>query len=614
MIKQLLFTACAALLTGSVSAQDNSVTNPTADTWVGTGITNGNGSANTVEIRSYTSDSKTTNFYALLAFSFTKPNAGYTVKKATLRLTARYKKGDSEVKLYDFPAGFKETDVYSTLESSITSAIAGTAAADFKLNSYANWAPTDSKVTSDYSTVDKWQVNVDVTELVKSHANDGQVNMLLQKVLNQDNSSQIYSREATDVTNSTLGFTFAAADLYPQLTVEYEEETGVSTKTETSAKDTWIMKNSTSDRSAATTMEITTSNSKDKYLYGLMAFALPGSNYTITSAQLRLTTERIKGKNNMSVYAYGNDFAENTNYSNEESYVTAATSSTALKSFTVNSGVWNKALGTDAIASDVADISKWQTTVDLTDYANSLGSEYMNILLGKTDDQDLATKFFTKEQGDLTVKLSDGTTTTASASDLIPQLTLVYKKASYDLTVGDAGAATLVLPYEATIPSGVKAYTLSYTSGDEVSATEVSTTIPANTPVLINATAGTYTFEATDTKTTKAAAPAKDALTGVWTSTTAPSGSYILYNGTDGLGFYKADGSTNTVAANHAYLTATAATAKSLKINYNGTTNISNITNDENANAPVYNIQGMRMGKNLPKGIYIKNGKKFVVK
>lgn len=56
------------------------------------------------------------------------------------------------------------------------------------------------------------------------------------------------------------------------------------------------------------------------------------------------------------------------------------------------------------------------------------------------------------------------------------------------------------------------------------------------------------------------------------------------------------------------------ASAKSLKINYNGTTNISNITNDENANAPVYNIQGMRMGKNLPKGIYIKSGKKFVVK
>lgn len=318
----------------------------------------------------------------------------------------------------------------------------------------------------------------------------------------------------------------------------------------------------------------------------------------------------------MNVYAYGNDFAENTIYATEENYVTAATEKAALDTFTVNYGVKGKALGSDAIDSAYADITKWQTTVDLTNYANSLGSEYMNIMLGKPDDETNSTKFFTKEQGDLTVKLSDGSTTTVSASEVQPQLTLVYKKASYNLTVGDAGAATLVLHYEATIPSGVKAYTLSYTSGSEITATEVSTTIPANTPVLINASAGTYTFEATDTKTTKAATPTSGSLTGVWTSTTVPSGSYILYNGTDGLGFYKVDGSTNTVAANHAYLTATAATAKSLSINYNGstTTGISNITNSENDNAPIFNIQGMRMDKNLPKGIYIKNGKKFVVK
>lgn len=385
------------------------------------------------------------------------------------------------------------------------------------------------------------------------------------------------------------------------------------TNTETTVADCGIRQNYTQPLNAAT-VEIYTYATKSMYLYGLMGFELPGSNYTITSATLRLTTERVKGDATMNVYAYGNDFAETTTYTKEETYATTALASSPVASFTVKYGVKSKALGTDAISSDAATITKWQSTVDLTDYANSLGTARMNILLSKTKDENSQTKFFTKEQGDLTVKLSDGTTTTVSASDLTPQLTLVYKKASYDLTVGDAGAATLVLPYEANIPSGVKAYTLSYTSGESVTATEVSTIIPANTPVLINASAGTYTFEATDTKTTKAATPASGSLTGVWASTTVPSGSYILYNGADGLGFYKADGSTNTVTANGAYLTATAATAKSLKINYNGTTNISNIISDENANAPVYNIQGMRMGKNLPKGIYIKNGKKFVVK
>ena len=43
------------------------------------------------------------------------------------------------------------------------------------------------------------------------------------------------------------------------------------------------------------------------------------------------------------------------------------------------------------------------------------------------------------------------------------------------------------------------------------------------------------------------------------------------------------------------------------------TTGIATVTTDENA--PIYNLQGIRMnGKNLPKGIYIQGGKKFMVK
>ncbi len=67
--------------------------------------------------------------------------------------------------------------------------------------------------------------------------------------------------------------------------------------------------------------------------------------------------------------------------------------------------------------------------------------------------------------------------------------------AKYSLTVTSAGATTLVLPVAvSTLPTGVKAYDLTYTSGDKVTATEV-TSITANKPVLINAEAGTYVFE-----------------------------------------------------------------------------------------------------------------------
>ena len=45
-------------------------------------------------------------------------------------------------------------------------------------------------------------------------------------------------------------------------------------------------------------------------------------------------------------------------------------------------------------------------------------------------------------------------------------------------------------------------------------------------------------------------------------------------------------------------------------------TAIEGVEMDADKNAPVYNLQGMKMqdAENLPKGIYVKNGKKFVVK
>ena len=43
------------------------------------------------------------------------------------------------------------------------------------------------------------------------------------------------------------------------------------------------------------------------------------------------------------------------------------------------------------------------------------------------------------------------------------------------------------------------------------------------------------------------------------------------------------------------------------------TTGIATVVTNEDA--PIYNLQGIRMnGKNLPKGIYIQGGKKFMVK
>lgn len=195
----------------------------------------------------------------------------------------------------------------------------------------------------------------------------------------------------------------------------------------------------------------------------------------------------------------------------------------------------------------------------------------------------------------------------------------LYLTQAYTATVTDAGASTLVLPFESTIPEGVTAYTLNYTDGaNAVDATEVSTTLPANTPVLLNANAGNYKFVTTATSGDAAEgtdAVTSGALTGVYEETVVPTGSFILTNGTTGVGFRKADGTTNKVAAYRAYLTANT-TAARLGIRFDGeTTGIDNANVNVNLNDnEVFDLQGRRMDGQLKSGIYVKNGKKFIVK
>jgi hypothetical protein len=46
----------------------------------------------------------------------------------------------------------------------------------------------------------------------------------------------------------------------------------------------------------------------------------------------------------------------------------------------------------------------------------------------------------------------------------------------------------------------------------------------------------------------------------------------------------------------------------------NGTTAIESVLNGTNANAPIYDLSGRRVMNAVKGGIYIQNGKKFIVK
>lgn len=189
------------------------------------------------------------------------------------------------------------------------------------------------------------------------------------------------------------------------------------------------------------------------------------------------------------------------------------------------------------------------------------------------------------------------------------------------LEVSSYGAATFVLPFNATIPEGVECYTLNYTEEKaNVKATPVLTTLSANTPVLVNASHGLYKFRnaenaITATSYETSASHRVGALTGVYTTTNVPEGSYILYaDESNPIGFYKSNNS--TVAANRAYLTADGAGARSITVVYDDDelTGIKSVESGKvQAEGVYYDLSGRRVAQPT-KGLYIVNGKKVIIK
>ena len=180
------------------------------------------------------------------------------------------------------------------------------------------------------------------------------------------------------------------------------------------------------------------------------------------------------------------------------------------------------------------------------------------------------------------------------------------------LTVTSAGASTLVLPYDATIPNGVKAYTLTHKEGEATAiATELTGSIPANTPVLINAEAGTYIFHGEKTTWAKEEQTV-GALTSVRACKYVPAGSYVLQNHNGQVGFYKVvEEKSVMIGANRAYLTPSVATAAAkINIEYPTVTGITSIKTTSIENDVMYNLAGQKVGNDY-RGIVIKNGCKF---
>ena len=232
---------------------------------------------------------------------------------------------------------------------------------------------------------------------------------------------RFYSSDAEDMTNTKVepNFTFAAADLHPQLTVVYEEIKDAKQDVSLPTADTYVRKGNKDNNASKITMEIRSSEDRATDFVGLMSFAMPAeviySNYAINKATLRLVSERAKGSRTINVYKY-TSFEENTIYDNESTNIASArTADNLICSFEAVGQ--DASIAVDALKNEYKEINAWTNTLDFTDFVKGLDTNTFSILLDKPNNT-AQTLFFTKDAKDFTNTKDE--TLSFSKDDLVP--------------------------------------------------------------------------------------------------------------------------------------------------------------------------------------------------
>ena len=202
---------------------------------------------------------------------------------------------------------------------------------------------------------------------------------------------------------------------------------------------------------------------------------------------------------------------------------------------------------------------------------------------------------------------------TSNIESLVTSIAAENTELTYTATVGTAGFGTLVVPFEADVTGDVEAWQLTSISGsDRIQGTKV-TTIEANKPVLLKNT-GTLSLTAKEGTASYEASPANGLLQGTYTQETVSAGNYVLQKQADEVAFFKVEaGSEPAIKPFRAYLSNPSG-ARMLSLSFGESTGINSLqvmTNE--TDGTYYNLQGMQIAQ-PQKGIYIKNGKKMIIK
>ena len=201
---------------------------------------------------------------------------------------------------------------------------------------------------------------------------------------------------------------------------------------------------------------------------------------------------------------------------------------------------------------------------------------------------------------------------------------------SFDLTIGEAGYATLYLGCAVTIPEGVEAYAVSEVDEWAV-LSPVTGAIPANEAVILKkaegqpADATSYSFN----YAASATAVETNLLGGTTVDTYIAGPAYVLGVVDEAVGLYKAVLNADATGAatgeqthfknnaHKAYLLATAGAVNAASYSFrfgDGTTGIDEITDNREQGTVIYDLTGRRIEAITAPGIYIVNGVKRLVK
>lgn len=256
-------------------------------------------------------------------------------------------------------------------------------------------------------------------------------------------------------------------------------------------------------------------------------------------------------------------------------------------------------------------VSTDEDNIQYTGTTNAAGEFSINVVQNTREYNATVTAYGYDDATDADITFADNV---AKDFELIPA-------SEVSVTVTAAGWATITTPatYAVKFNESTEVYIATSENGESITLEKISDA-PAMTPVVINATAGSYTM----TKIAKATSNVEDnilqssdgTITGDYNSDTKESTYYVLgKNSSDEVGFGPL-ASGVTLAKGKAYLVPTSGSGFLTFVigDEDETTTINAVdAAGMDDDTPVYNLAGQKVGKDY-KGVVIVNGKKVIRK